>query len=110
MALVVLRSNAVETPGDAAFSCHGRVFGALYAIWQDEESDAANIDWLRAAIDAVAPICSGAYVGEADLERPHRALPTLTPGVQARLASLRAVHDPKGLFRRRVRQQAIAAE
>lgn len=110
MALVVLRSNAVSTPSDAAFSCHGRVFGALYAIWEQADGDAANIGWLRATIDTVAPICTGSYVGEADLERPYRALPTLTPAVQERLRHLRAAHDPKGVFLRRTRPDAIAAE
>jgi FAD/FMN-containing dehydrogenase len=110
MALVVLRPNAVETPADAAFSRHGRIFGALYAIWEDAGEDAANIGWLRTSVDRVAPICTGAYVGEADLDRPDRTLPTLSPAAEARLAELRAVHDPKGLFRRRAWPHAIAAE
>jgi FAD/FMN-containing dehydrogenase len=110
MALVVLRSNAVETPDDAAFSCHGRVFGALYAIWEDEEADAANIGWLRATIDGVAPLCTGAYVGEADLDRPGHPLPTLSPEARARLANLRATHDPRGRFLRRIETPALAAE
>jgi FAD/FMN-containing dehydrogenase len=110
MALVVLRSNAVETTGDAAFSCHGRVFGALYAIWEYQDDDAANIGWVRAAIDGIAPLCTGAYVGEADLDRPDRALPTLSTGAVARLAELRARHDPRGLFLRRTPNVAIAAE
>lgn len=110
MALVVLRSNAVATPTDAAFSCHGRVFGALYAIWEDEDADAANIGWLRATIDGVAPLCTGAYVGEADLDRPCRALRTLSPDAQTRLQDLRDLHDPHGLFLRRAGTAAIAAE
>ncbi len=110
VALVVLRPNAVETPVDAAFSCHGRIFGALYAIWEGDEDDAANTSWLRAAIDAVAAVCTGAYVGEADLERPDRTLPTLSSEVQARLADLRAAYDPKGLFIRRSEFRSIAAE
>jgi len=110
MALVVLRPNAVATPTDAAFSCHGRVFGALYGIWQGEEHDAANIGWLRATIDGVAPLCTGAYVGEADLDRPDRALRTLSPEAQTRLRDLRAFHDPHGLFLRRASTTAIAAE
>lgn len=110
MALVVLRSNAVATPKDAAFSCHGRVFGALYAIWADEGQDAANISWLRATIDGVAPLCTGAYVGEADLNRPDRALRTLSPEARTRLQELRSLHDPRGLFLRRAATAAIAAE
>jgi FAD/FMN-containing dehydrogenase len=110
MALLVLRPNAIETPTDAAFSCHGRIFGALYAIWEGASEDRANIGWLRAAIDRLAPVCTGAYVGEADLERQDRTLPTLSPAVQARLAGLCAAHDPNGLFRRRLQTRAIAAE
>ena len=110
MALVVLRPNAVDTPTDAAFSCHGRIFGALYAIWEDETADAANIGWLRAAIDGTAHLCTGAYVGETDLERPDRVLPTLSGSARARLADLRARHDPQGLFLRPAPARAIAAE
>jgi FAD/FMN-containing dehydrogenase len=110
MALVVLRSNAVETPSNAAFSCHGRVFGAVYAIWEDEAGDAANIGWLRATIDDVTPLATGAYVGEADLDRPHRVLRTLSSEASARLAELRSAHDPAGLFLRHRRQEAVAAE
>ncbi|MGP1356794.1 MAG: FAD-binding oxidoreductase [Roseicyclus sp.] len=110
MALVVLRPNAVETPRDAAFSCHGRIFGALYAIWEGERDDARNIAWLRTAIDGVAPLCTGAYVGEADLDRPDRALPTLAPEMRARLDALRSVLDPRGVFLRRIPSPALAAE
>jgi hypothetical protein len=110
MALVVLRPNAVATPTDAAFSCHGRIFGALYGIWEGEGQDTANIGWLRATIDDVAPLCTGAYVGEADLDRPHRALRTLSPEAQTRLQELRSLHDPRGLFLRRTSTAAIAAE
>lgn len=110
MALVDLRSNAVETTPDAAFSCHGRAFGALYAIWEDEGDDAANSLWLRTEIDRVAPVCIGAYVSEVDLERPDRALRTLSLEAQARLAELRAVHDPKGVLNRAAGPRAVAAE
>lgn len=110
MALIVLRSNAVPTPTQAAFSCHGRIFGALYAIWEDEGNDAANIGWLRATIDGVTPLCIGAYVGEADLDRPDRALRTLSREAQTRLQDLRALHDPRGLFLRGANAAAIAAE
>ncbi len=110
MALVVLRPNSVATPTDAAFSCHGRIFGAIYAIWEHAGEDPGNIGWLRASIDHVTPVCTGAYVGEADLERHDRRLPTLSPAAMARLAQLRAAYDPSGLFLRRGPLQAIAAE
>ncbi|MWD29116.1 FAD-binding protein [Aquicoccus sp. SCR17] len=110
MALAVLRSNAVTTPETAAFSRHGRVFGALYAIWADEEDDAENTGWLRAGIDRLTPLCTGAYVGEADLDRPDRALRTLSAEAAERLAILRRRYDPAGLFHRRSWPAAVAAE
>lgn len=110
MALVVLRSNAVATPRDAAFSCHGRIFGAIYAIWHSVDEDAVNIGWLRTGIDRLSPISTGAYVGEADIERPDRVLPTLSPAALVRLASLQAIYDPRGLFRPAMPATAIAAE
>lgn len=109
-ALVVLRPNAVPTPTDAAFSRSGRIFGVVYGIWQAEADDAVNTAWLRAAIDSVSPICTGAYVGEADLERPDRRLPVLSPEAQSRLSDLHARFDPQALFGRRGQVTAIAAE
>ncbi|MBF9034779.1 FAD-binding protein [Rhodobacterales bacterium HKCCE2091] len=107
--LVVLRSNAGPVPPISAFSQVGRVFGAVYAVWEDEEEDAANLSWLRRLSANAAGYVTGAYVGEADLENPGARPATLSPEVTARLAELRARHDPEGRFRRQplvARQQA----
>ena len=96
--LLVLRPNAVATPDIAAFSCHGRVFAELQAVWEEPTEDAENTAWLRHAIDRVTPVCSGSYVGEADLGRSDRALPVHSPAVTERLADLRVRHDPRQLF------------
>ncbi|MCB1314105.1 MAG: FAD-binding oxidoreductase [Sedimentitalea sp.] len=109
LALVVLRPNAVPTPSDAAFSRHGRIFGAVYAIWQDEDRDAANETWLRTAIDTLVPFCSGSYVGEADLDRPHRPLPTHSREASAHLSRLGATYDPMSRFAGSRRARPIAA-
>ena len=99
------------TPEDAAFSCHGRVFGALYAIWEDEDGDAANIGWLRAAIDGVAPLCTGAYVGEADLDRPRSGAPDADPGRRGRGSPPCALQTiRRASFSGATRPQAVAAE
>ena len=113
IALVALRpALAPDVPSDAAFSRHARVFGVIYGIWQDEDGDAANTAWLRGAIDGVAPLCIGAYVGEADLERPDRTLPTHSAEALARLAVLRAQYDPGALFTTAstVSRRVLAAE
>lgn len=113
IALVALRpACAPQVPSDAAFSRHGRIFGVIYGIWLDQEDDAANSGWLRAAMDSLAPLCTGAYVGEADLERPDRALPTHSVEVQAQLELLRARHDPGEVFTTvlTVNRRVLAAE
>jgi hypothetical protein len=94
----MLRSPAAAEPGDGAFSRIGRIFGSVYAIWEDEDDDAAQLAWLRTTIDWVAPICLGSYVGEADLERGPRATPTHSPTAQVHLRRLADRFDPAGLF------------
>ncbi len=98
LALAVLRSPKALPPGDGAFSRIGRIFGAVYAIWEDPAEDGAQIDWLRATMAATAPICLGAYVGEADLDNAQSGLSTHAPAAVARLRDLAARYDPAGLF------------
>lgn len=106
---VVLPPGPVELP-DAAFSMVGPVFSAVYSIWQDAAEDAANIGWLRAAADALAPWTAGHYVGEADLDRPSRMPASFSPAVWAKLRLLQDRYDPKGMFRSPARiAEALAA-
>jgi len=83
---------------DAALSLYGRAFGAAYAIWQAAEDDAQNRAWLRAASDALGAAASGYYVGEADLDRPERLAGCFSRPAWERLARLRRLHDPTGVF------------
>jgi len=108
-AVVSLRSNARPTPDEAAFSCHGRIIAVLYGIWPEEEDDATNLIWLRTSMDACHPVATGSYVGEADLDRPGKRLPTLSPASELRLAGLAARHDPQGVFANRT-ETRLAAE
>ncbi|MCO8146769.1 FAD-binding oxidoreductase [Rhodovulum tesquicola] len=98
LALMMLRSPRALPPGDGAFSRIGRIFGSVYAIWEDADEDAAQLRWLRATMAGTAPLCLGAYVGEADLENGPRRLPTHDPAADARLRDLAARFDPAGLF------------
>ncbi|MFC4670452.1 FAD-binding oxidoreductase [Seohaeicola nanhaiensis] len=103
--LVTLRSNARPLPAISAFSVAGRLFAATYGVWEDEEADQANMTWLRDLSANLELLSTGAYVGEADLDRPGRNLPTLSAAAQRDLETLRARHDPNRLFRR---QTAVA--
>lgn len=97
LALAMLRAPGALPPGDGAFSRIGRIFGSVYAIWEDAGEDGAQMDWLRATMAAAAPLGLGAYVGEADLDRGP-GLPTHAPAAEARLRDLAARFDPSGLF------------
>lgn len=98
LALVMLRSPVAKRPEDAAFSRIGRIFGAVYGIWQDPAADGQVTAWLRNSIDAIAPLCLGSYVGESDLDRGPRRLAIHSPAAAARIEDLSARFDPEGLF------------
>jgi FAD/FMN-containing dehydrogenase len=97
-ALAVILPPAAAAAGlpGAAFSMAGPAFGAAYAIWDTPEEDAANVAWLRAAADRLAPVTLGHYVGEADLARPGWLEACYGSEAWEALASLRAQHDPAG--------------
>lgn len=105
---VVLPPAALEQPlPDAAFSMAGPVFAAAYSIWEDPAADEANHGWLRQLAQAMAPTTTGAYVGEADLDRPAKLESSYSPVAWARLKALQAKYDPAGLFRS---AQSLAAD
>ncbi len=78
----------------------GPVYGLCYAIWQDPWEDEANLRWLRETGAALAPLTTGHYVGEADLENPARLRRCFSPAAWDRLSALRAEYDPAGMFRK----------
>lgn len=87
---------------DAAFSMAAPVWASLCAGWDTAAEDAAHLSWLRGAADTVGTAALGHYVGESDLERPGRLARCYAPAVLAKLRTLQARHDPKGLFLRGV--------
>lgn len=95
--------------GDAAFSRIGRHFGAIYTVWQDEAKDADQMAWLRAAMDAAAPMKAGIYVGYGDIDLPERRDEVHSAAVAARLSVLRSKYDPKGLFGAALRTRQVRA-
>lgn len=98
--LVALRSNARPLPGGAAFSREARVMATLYGIWTGAGEDAAQLAWLRESADACRGFATGAYVGEADLDRISAPLPIHSAEASRRLAELRLRYDPEGVFRK----------
>ncbi len=101
---VVLPPRAAPLP-DAAFSMIAPAFACSYAIWDDAADDEANVGWLRSTAHKLAPLARGAYVGEADLDRPMHIRRCFSAEAWNRLKALQAKYDPAGLFRT---QQSLA--
>ncbi|WP_055490070.1 FAD-binding oxidoreductase [Streptomyces sp. TP-A0356] len=84
---------------DMAFSALGESYVVPYAVWDDPRQDAANIGWLREAMQSVEPLGTGHYIAEADLTAdPSRVRRSFAPDHWQRLQSLRARYDPDGIF------------
>ncbi|MER7816834.1 FAD-binding oxidoreductase [Streptomyces sp. NPDC096153] len=82
-----------------AFSVLGETYAVPCAVWDDPSGDEANIRWLRDAMASVEPLGTGHYIAEADLTAdPARAERSFRANDWERLQSLRARHDPDGLF------------
>jgi FAD/FMN-containing dehydrogenase len=99
---VVLPPAALAEPlPDAAFSMAGKAFGCAYAIWEDAGLDDAAFEWVRQTADTLKPLTIGAYIGEADLDRPGRVKGCFSATVLERLKQLQAIYDPTGMFQPR---------
>ena len=98
-ALVCLSSPQSVIPGYGAFSRIGRTFTSIYTIWDEARHDDANLAWMRKVMGAIAPLASGTYVGESDLEMHGRDVTIHSPKAAAVLAALKARYDPKGVMR-----------
>ncbi|MFC3573380.1 FAD-binding oxidoreductase [Streptomyces yaanensis] len=84
---------------DMAFSVLGESYVVPYAVWDDPQQDAANIDWLRQAMHAVESLGTGHYIAETDLTAASsRARRSFTPDDWQRLGTLKARYDPDDVF------------
>jgi FAD/FMN-containing dehydrogenase len=89
-----------------AYSMATPLFVAFYSIWERAADDAANMRWQREAIQSLAPVTRGYYIGETDLlASPTRAAAALAPGVWERLQAIRRQYDPQGVFWGHIGQQ-----
>ena len=83
----------------AAFSTRAPVLTLCYAVWDDKRADDAHVRWHDETIRTLDAFAVGHYVGESDIvRRPERHARSYAPGAWRRLQSLRAEHDPTGLF------------
>jgi FAD/FMN-containing dehydrogenase len=92
--------RAAGPPPQAAFSPTGAAAAVLtYAVWEQEQDDAANVAWSKALVADLEPLASGFYVGETDLlAGPDRARRSFAEPTWLRINELRTALDPDGLF------------
>lgn len=91
--------SRIPMPGDAALTVGGGTGAGIYALWDDPTQDQANRDWVRRVDEALAPLRSGRYVGEADLTvDATRRAECFSPDALRRLDALRQKYDRDGLF------------
>jgi FAD/FMN-containing dehydrogenase len=81
---------------DMAFSMQSEAYVATYLVDDDASRDAANRDWLAAAMREAQPVTVGQYLGDSDMTV--RQLRFLGDEQFTRLQSIIAERDPDGLF------------
>ena len=86
-------------PVPSAFSSAGRLYIALYALWEQRDDAPVQEAWLAGVVEELEPLTAGRYVGEADLAtRPEEAQRCYSPGAWRRLAAIRERYDPSHVF------------
>ena len=69
------------------------------ASWDTPGGDAANLRWVDEAAQRLQPFSEGSYINETDFfSRPERARQCFSTTAWERLKTVRARHDPTGLF------------
>lgn len=91
--------GAPATPADAAFSMTGKLYGGAWTMWEDPADDTVNADWHSETMRLLKPYVAGHYISETDtVTHPEYAQRSYTPENWQRLAELRQLYDPDGLF------------
>ena len=101
-----LRTHIVAAPGiepglheDACFSRIGEHFIGTYLLWDDEDQDDLNYQWLDENNRLMAPYSKGHYVNETAGDRfPQRYRDCFSAENWERLQSVRKKYDPEGVF------------
>ena len=94
-----------ELHDDACFSSIGTTYVGCYAIWDHEEDDDANYDWLGGCMPLMEKWGKGHYPNEVEPRfNPDRLKNCYSPEAWARLEELRGKYDPKGVFHHFLRE------
>ncbi|WP_369160469.1 FAD-binding oxidoreductase [Candidatus Thiodiazotropha sp. LNASS1] len=84
---------------DACFSGVGDCFVGCYSIWDGEENDQANRNWLKQSQPIIDQFAYGHYVNEINgVGNPNRYRECYSKSKWKRLNQLRDKYDPVGVF------------
>lgn len=89
----------LEAREDACLSSIADHYVGCFAIWDREEDDARNFEWLDGTLPLMDPFARGHYINEVEARRhPERIRQCFSDAAWARLAELRRKYDPDGVF------------
>jgi len=89
----------LQDRADACFSWIADTFIGCYAIWDDEQDDPRNFEWLRGFLPLIDPFGAGHYVNEVEGRgNPDRYRQCYSQANWKRLQDLRRQYDPAGVF------------
>lgn len=95
----------LEEKEDSCFSWVADCYVGCYAIWDREEDDEVNFNWLGGTIPLMDPFAEGHYVNEIEPRlTANRYQQCYSKANWARLGQLRKQYDPKGVFHHYLRQ------
>jgi FAD/FMN-containing dehydrogenase len=91
--------NLLEPHANIALSMDATSYGGSWAIWENPEDDAANMQWQDETVAIINSFTSTHYIGETDIVQDNaRVKGSYTPEKWKRLEEIRAKYDPEGLF------------
>jgi FAD/FMN-containing dehydrogenase len=88
-----------ELREDACFSTIAKHYTACFLLWDREEDDERNFEWLNKAMPIMEPFGKGHYVNEVEVRlRPDRIRDCFSEASWDRLSQLRQQYDPESVF------------
>lgn len=88
----------IQHKEDSCFSWVADCYVGCYAIWDDEEDDDRNYEWLGKTLPLMDPFAVGHYPNEIEPRHTDRYRKCYSDENWARLQKLRAEYDPNGVF------------
>src|SRR5262249_19324989 len=91
--------DLLQPSPDMALSMDATSYGGSWAIGEDAEDDAANVNWQDEIVAIMKPFTAQHYIGETDIvQDPSRVRGSYSAEKWRRLEEIRGQYDPQGVF------------